>query len=224
MVPKSVYHWILVWVIDPSILAPLTAYAWSRFRGGFQRPQWLRPFLWVQILDLAQGIVFIAMALSHRNNQWFRHLIQPFIFTGLLWVLAKAAEDSPQRRRIYISCLGLGVLAALAGVFVNGIRWRNALFTTTQSFVFMGLGIYELQRLFTQENDEILTDKPEFWLNTAILIYGSVTLIFSASSNYFLRNLPPHLLPLPWIIHGLILVFYQLFLAKVFLCRRPTSS
>ncbi|MDP1832582.1 MAG: hypothetical protein Q8K67_11030 [Geothrix sp.] len=222
--PKSVYHWILVWVIDPSILIPLTAYAWSRLRGGYQHPQWLRPFLWVQILDLAQGIVFIAMALSHRNNQWFRHLIQPFIFTGLLWVLAKAAQDSPQRRRIYISCVGVGILAALAGVFVNGIRWRNALFTTTQSFVFMSLGTYELQRLFTQENDEILTDKPEFWLNTAILIYGSVTLIFSASSNYFLRNLPPHLLPLPWIIHGLILVFYQLFLAKVFLCRRPTSS
>lgn len=224
MVPKSVYHWILVWVIDPSILAPLAAYAWSRFRGGYQRPQWLRPFLWVQILDLAQGIVFIAMALSHRNNQWFRHLVQPFIFTGLLWVLAKAAEDSPQHRRIYLSCLGLGILAALAGVFVNGIRWRNALFTTTQSFVFMGLGIYELQRLFIHENDEILTDKPEFWLNTAILIYGSVTLIFSASSNYFLRNLPPHLLPMPWIFHGLILVFYQLFLAKVFLCRRLTSS
>jgi hypothetical protein len=224
MVPKSVYHWILVWVIDPSILAPLSAYAWSRCRGGYQRPPWLRLFLWVQILDLAQGCVFLALALSHRNNQWFRHLAQPFVFTGLLWVLTKASEDSPLRRRIYTACLMVGLLAALAGAFVNGIAWRNALFMSTQSLIFLGLGAYELQRLFTEENDEILTDRPEFWFTTAILIYGSATLIFSASSNHFLRTLPPHLLPLPWIVHGLILVFYQLSLAKVFLCRRPTSS
>lgn len=224
MVPKPIYTWILTYIIDPSILAPIGAYGWSRLHGGYQRPGWLPAYLWIQILDLVQGVIFLALALSHRNNQWFRHLSQPFVFIGLLWVLFRTSEDTPRRRRLYLACLGIGLLAALIGVPINGLRWRNALFTTIQSLVFLGLGTHELQRLLAEEDAEVLSARPDFWLYTAMLIYGSATMIFSASSNYFLRTLPPHLLPLPWIVNGLILVFYQLFLAKVFLCRKPSSS
>ncbi len=224
MASKSVYHWILLYVLDPSILAPLLAYAWSRFRDSYKQPSWIRAYLYVQVFDLVQGVIFIALALSHRNNQWFRHLTQPLVFTGLLWVLAKTSEPTPRRKHLITACLGIGLLAAVTGIFVDGLFWRNTLFTVTQSLLYIGLGTYELRRLLLQEDDQILTDKPEFWLYSAILIYGSSTLIFNASSNYFLRNLPPHLVPLPWIVNGVVIVLYQLSLAKVFLCRKPSSS
>lgn len=224
MVPKSVYFWILVCVIDPSILAPLLAYAWSRYRGGYRRPAWLGSFLAVQAFDLAQGAFFIALALSHRNNQWFRHLSQPVVFTGMLWVMARLSEPTARRRQALLAAWGLGLAAAVGGIFANGLFVRNALFTVTQSLVYLGIGTWELRRLLLEDDDEPLTDKPEFWLCTALLLYGSATLIFNATSNYFLRALPPHLLPLPWIVNGLVVVIYELFLAKVFLCRKPTSS
>jgi len=224
MVSKSIYFWILVCVIDPAILAPILAYAWSRHRGTYRQPPWLGSYLAVEVLDLAQGVLFIGLALSHQNNQWFRHLIQPVVFTGILWVVARISGPTGWRRLALTACWGLGLAAAVAGVFANGLFLRNALFTVTQSLVYLGIGTHELRRLLLQDDDEPLPDKPEFWLYTALLLYGSATLIFNASSNYFLKALPRHLLPLPWIVNGLVVVIYELFLAKVFLCRKSTSS
>ncbi|HEY3269835.1 MAG TPA: hypothetical protein VGJ89_01365 [Geothrix sp.] len=221
---KPIYRWIFLFLFDPFILAPVLAFAWSRIRGGFSRPHWMGRFLTVQIIDLVQGAIFIALALSHRNNQWFRHLSQPVVFAGMLWVLVKTSPPSPRRLGLYWACAATGLLAAAAGVYVNGLFLRNALFTTTQCLIYIGLGVYELRRLALRDDDENLAAMPEFWLNSAILIYGSTTLIFNASSNHFLRVLPPHLLPLPWLVHGLVIVFYEIALAKVFLCRKPASS
>ena len=224
MVVNPLYRWILFYVIQPFFLAPMLAFAWSRFRRGFLRPHWMGRFIAVQAVDLVQGSIFFALALSHRNNQWFRHLSQPAVFAGMLWVLARTSHPSPRRQGLYWACAGTGLLAAVAGVFVNGLFLRNALFTTTQCLIYIGLGVYELRGLALREDDENLAAKPEFWLYSAILIYGSTTLIFNASSNHFLRVLPPHLLPLPWLVHGLVIVFYEIALAKVFLCRKPASS
>lgn len=221
---RTLLRWILHYIVDPSILAPLCAYAWNRIRGGYQRPAWLRPYVAVQVLDLIQGIIFIAIAMSHRNNQWFRHIVQPFVFAGLLWTLARTSEEGPSRRRLYLSLIGIGIAAAVAGVFVNGLFWRNALFMTTQSLIYMGLGAYELNRLFNAREEGALANRPEFWLASAVLIYGSSALIFSATSNHFLRALPPHLVHIPWVMNGIAIVFYELALAKVFLCRKSASS
>lgn len=221
---RTLTRGILHYVVDPAMLLPLAAYAWARFRGGYRRPAWLPLFLRVQIADLVQGVIFVALAKAHMNNQWFRHGVQPFIFIGLLWTLCRTAEEGSRRKRLFLACIGVGMAAAVAGVFVNGLWWRNALFMTTQSLIYMGLGIHELQRLFQAPTDEPLTSQPEFWLSSALLIYGSSTLIFSATSNHFLRTLPGELVFIPWLVNGVIIVFYELALAKVFLCRTSTSS
>lgn len=221
---RTLHRWILHYIIDPSILAPVAAYAWSRYRGGYQRPPWLRPFFRLQVLDLIQGVIFISMAMAHRNNQWFRHIIQPVIFTGLLWVLARTAEEGPRRRALFLACTAAGLLAAVAGVFVNGLFWRNALFMTTQSLIFAGLGVYELRRLFNSPEGGSLKHRPEFWLAAALLVYGASALIFSATSNVLLRSLPHNLVLAPWLLNGMVVLFYELALAKVFLCRTPPSS
>ena len=221
---RTVTRGILHYVVDPAMLLPLAAYAWSRARGGYRRPAWLRLFIGVQVADLVQGLIFISIAKAHMNNQWFRHGVQPFIFAGLLWTLYRTSEGGERRRRLFLACLGAGGVAAVAGVFVNGLWWRNALFMTTQSLIYMGLGIHELQRLFQSQEDESPADQPEFWLSSALLIYGASALIFSATSNHFLRTLPGELVFIPWLVNGVIIVFYELALAKVFLCRTSTSS
>lgn len=221
---RTVHRWILHYIVDPSILAPVAAYAWSRLRGGYQAPPWLRPYAGLQVLDLVQGVIFIALAMAHRNNQWFRHIVQPVIFTGLVWILARTAGEDPRRRRLFLILIGVGLCAAVAGGFVNGLRWRNALFMTTQSLIYLGLGIHELRRLFNSQDGEPLAARPEFWLTSALTIYGASTLIFSATSNHFLRNLPADLVFTPWVVNGVAIVFYELALAKVFLCRKSESS
>lgn len=224
MASKSIYHWIMLCLIDPAILAPMLGYAWSRFRTGYQEPPWIRPFLWTQAFDLAQGSVFIALALLHQNNQWLRHVAQPLVFLGFLWTLFRLGPGSRSRRALYGTCLAAGLVAAIVGFELDGMKWRNSVFTSTMSLVYLGLVTWELKALTQSEEENHLADLPAFWLLAALLVYSSGTLIFNASSNYFLRTLPPHLLPIPWVVAGFIHVVHEVMLAKVFLCPKPTSS
>jgi hypothetical protein len=221
---KVVYRWIFGYLISPSILAPMLAFAWSRFKGGYQNPSWIQVFFWVQLFDLAQGSVFIGLAIFHQNNQWLRHLAQPIVFLGFLWTMFRMAPDSRARRILYGICLTIGLMAAMTGLWLNGVRWRNAVFTTTMSLIYLGLVTRELKILSESNEDATPTSLPAFWVLASLLVYSSGTLIFNASSNYFLRTLSPLLLPIPWVVVGFIHVIHEVMLAKVFLCPKPTSS
>ncbi len=226
MIPVSPKTWqfVIHYLLGSLMVAPVAAYLWSRIKGRYQRPEWLPLFAGVQVFELAGGIFFTTLAVMQRNNQWFGHIGRPIVFIGLLLVLFQLGLDRLSRRILYAISLGVGLLAAGAGAFLNGLEWRNSLFTTTQSLVFMSLGTIEFRRMLTVEDDTSLTDRPEFWLLAALLIYASGTLIFNASSNYFLRTLPPHLVLIPWVAAAMVHAAYHLLLAKVFLCPKPSSS
>jgi hypothetical protein len=215
---------LIYFVLIPWILAPVAAYLWSRSRRTYQSPDWLRLFTGVQILDLAQGVVFTVLSSIHLNNQWFRHFVQPIIYTGLLLTLFRMAPGPRSRRIIYAFCLGVGWAAAIGGIALNGLKWRNALFSSISSLVFLGLGAWELRRMVLADDDTPLTSLPGFWFTAALLVYGSGTLIFNASSNYFLRTLSPDLVLIPWVMINMVLLIYHVLLAKVFLCKNPASS
>lgn len=202
----------------------MLAFAWSRFKAGYQQPRWIRTFLWTQVFDVAQGSVFILLALSHRNNQWFRHLSQPLVFFGFLWTMFQMAPASRGRRLLYGACLSAGLVAAVVGTALDGMKWRNSVFTSTMCLVYLGLVTRELRAIFESNEGTHLTSLPAFWVLAALLVYSSGTLIFNASSNYFLRTLPPHLLPIPWVVVGILHAIHEVMRAKVFLCPKPTSS
>lgn len=221
--PKT-WRFVVFYILNPWMAAPVTAFLWSRMRWRYKRPAWLPLFVGVQVFDLAQGALFTALASMHHNNQWLRHIAQPIVYVGLLLVLFRMGADRSGRRILYSLSLGIGLAAAVAGALLNGFAWRNVLFTTTMSIVYIGLTTLELRHMVEAEGDTPLTALPEFWLSTALLIYGSGTLVFNASSNYFLRTLSPGLLPIPWVVAATIHAIHHLLLAKVFLCPKPSSS
>lgn len=215
---------IIYFVLNPWMVAPVAAFLWSRWRGGYQRPEWLGLYSKVQIFDLAQGVVFTGLALERINNQWLRHLTQPIVFAGMLGTLFFMTPDSKRRRLLYGICLAVGITAALAGASLDGMKWRNSVFTSTMSLVYLGLVTQELKALSESTEDVHLTSLPSFWVLAALLVYSSGTLIFNASSNYFLRTLPPHLIIIPWLVVTLVHAIHEAMLAKAFLCPTPTSS
>lgn len=215
---------IIYYVLNPWMAAPVTAFLWSRWRGGYQRPGWLGFFAKVQMFDLAQGVVFTGLALERINNQWLRHLTQPIVFTGMLGTLFFMNPGSKPRRLLYGTCLAVGIAAALAGASLDGMKWRNSIFTSTMCLVYLGLVTRELKTLSEATEDVQLTSLPSFWILAALLVYSSGTLIFNASSNYFLRTLPPHLIVIPWLVVTIIHAIHEVMLAKAFLCPTPTSS
>lgn len=224
--PVSLKTWrfIIDYILAPWMAAPLAAYGISRWRDHYEQPEWMPFFLKVQVFNVIQGVIFTGMAHQHLNNQWLRHITGPIIFAGLLWTMFRMAPDSRGRRIIYGTCLALGLVAAVVGSELDGMKLRNSIFTTTMSLVYLGLVPAELKTL-TQSNDEAqLTSLPTFWVLAGLLVYSSGTLIFNASSNYFLRTLPSPLIAIPWVAVGIIYAIYQVMFAKAFLCPKPTSS
>lgn len=221
---RSLYLGIIWYVLDPVMLAPMGAYMLARIRGGFQKPPWGQAFLALMILDLAQGIVYAAMAHMGIHNLWFRHFILPLVFIGMMVVVHGIRRGSRRRTWFYAGMAGVGLVAAVASYFVNGLAWRNALFSTTEGLIYLAVSVTEMRHLMVSEDDYPIGASPEFWLLAALLIYASGTLIFNASSNYFLRTLPSHLLLIPWVVASAIHAAYHLLLAKVFLCPKPSSS
>lgn len=202
----------------------MAAYALSRWRGGYQQPAWMRLFIKVQAFDLAQGAIFTGLSIYHVNNQWLRHLTQPIVFMGFLGTMFQMVPASRNRRRLYGTCLGIGLAAALAGAALDGMQWRNSVFTSTMSFLYLGLVTRELRALAGSDEAPGLTSLPAFWVLSALLVYSSGTLIFNASSNYFLRALPPQLVLIPWVVVSFIHAVHEILLAKAFLCPKHISS
>ncbi len=206
------------------MLAPMGAYLLARIRGGFQEPSWLPIYATLQMVILAQGLVYESMAHMGIHNLWFRHFILPLVFIGMMVVVHRIRRGSRDRKRFYVGMTGVGVVAAVAGYFVDGPAWRNALFSTTEGFIFLAVSAAEMRHLLLSDDDKHIGASPEFWLLAALLVYASGTLIFNASSNYFLRTLPSDLILIPWVVVGMIHAAYYLLLAKVFLCPKPSSS
>ncbi len=216
---------IIHFVLNPWMLAPIAAYLWGRWRGGYLYPEWMRLYTKVQAFDLVQGLLFTGMAMNHLNNQWLRHLTQPLVFAGMLGTMYLMAPSRTRSRKIvYGAYLTVGLAAAGFGAFLDGTQWRNSVFTSVMCLVYLMAVPQEMRRLSESAEDALLVAQPSFWLLSALLVYSSGTLIFNASSNYFLRTLPPHLVIIPWVVVGVIHAIHEAMLAKAFLCPKPASS
>ncbi|WP_257308495.1 hypothetical protein [Geothrix fuzhouensis] len=216
---------IIHFALNPWMLAPIAACLWGRWRGGYLYPDWMRLYTKVQVFDLAQGLVFTGMAMNHRNNQWLRHLTQPVVFAGMLGTLYLMAPPRTRNRKIvYGAYLFIGLVAAVFGAFLDGTTWRNSVFTSVMCLVYLIAVPQELKLLSESAEEVWLAAQPSFWVLSALLVYSSGTLIFNASSNYFLRSLPPRLVLIPWVVVGFIHAIHEAMLAKAFLCPKPASS
>nr|WP_320130999.1 hypothetical protein [uncultured Holophaga sp.] len=120
--------------------------------------------------------------------------------------------------------MALGVALAILGERLTGILLRNDVFSTYASLAYIVSSALFLMDLIRDEGDDPVASKPEFWLFSAFLTYGSGTLLFNGCSNYFLRRLPEHLILLPWLANAIILAFCNILQTKVFLCPKPRSS
>ena len=221
---RSICLAIIWYVLGPVMLAPMGAYVLARIRGGFQRPPWMHAFVALQMVDLAQGLVYASMALRGIHNLWFRHFVLPLVFIGMMVVVHGIRRGSRRRTWFYVGMTGVGLVAAVASYFVDGLALRNAFFSTTGSIIYLIVSVAEMRHQLLSEDDRPIGASPEFWLLAALLVYASGTLIFNASSNYFLRSLPSHLILIPWVVVSAIHAAYHLLLAKVFLCPKPSSS
>jgi hypothetical protein len=220
----ALYYRVLMSISDIIMLAPIGAYLWSRNRIYYQKPIWINNFKNLQLIELFFGVIFVSLAYSGIHNQWFRHMAQPVDFVLMILLLRTIRSEFSRNSWLYIILIVIGLMSAGLGLFIDKIHYRNAIFSSTQSVIYLLICGIELPNILLKEETIELRHLPEFWLFAALLLYSSGTIIFNASSNYFLRTLPSALLPIPWLAAASVHSIYHILLAKVFLCPKPSSS
>lgn len=218
------WRFLVVYILNPTILIPIGVYLWSRNRPSLQKPDWLPNFIRLEFLEFAFGVVGTSLAFAGIRNLGFLHFSRPIAYVATLYVLMGIPTGLPRKKLWYLAAMVVGLLAAFLGLFQDTLTHRNTLFTTVQSLVFLLLSSLEFQELLTGEDSSHLQDRPEFWFLSALMVFASGSLLFNATSNYFLRTLPRDLLPIPWVAVSVVYAAYHILLAKVFLCRNHASS
>jgi hypothetical protein len=223
-VPFEVWRFLVVYILNPTLLIPLGAYIWSRYRGTYAEPKNLPGAVPREFLEVFFGLLGTVMAFAGIRNVGLLHFTRPLTFVATTCVLLRMPAVPRRRRRLYLGAMGLGLAAAGVGYFLDTPAYRNAVFTTVQSLIFLTISAVELKSILSLEDDLPVADRPEFWFLSALLVFASGSLLFNATSNYFLRTLSRDLLPVPWVAVNVVYLVYYLLMARVFLCPRPTSS
>lgn len=223
-IPFKAWRFLVVYVLNPAFLIPIGALAWSRYRKSYADTDRLPGVAFREVLEASFGLVGTALSFAGIRNLGMLHITRPITFIATLLVLMRMPTVTPGRRSWYWAAMATGLLAAAVGYVLDTPLYRNAIFTTVQSLIFLLLSTLELQVILSAEDDTPITDRPEFWFLSALLVFASGSLLFNATSNYFLRTLSHDLLPIPWVAVNTVYVIYYLLMAKVFLCPKHISS
>ncbi|WLT33119.1 hypothetical protein [Geothrix sp. PMB-07] len=224
MIHFKVWRFLVVYVLNPTLLVPVAAYLWSRYRGTYAKPIGLPGAVPREFLEASFGVLGTGLAFAGIPNVGLLHLTRPLTFVATLLVVLQIPAMSRLRRNWYLVAMGLGLLAAAMGYALDTPAYRNSVFTTVQSLIYLIVSSIELRWILMIEDDVPVAARPEFWFFSALLVFASGSLLFNATSNYFLRTLTHDLLPIPWVAVNVVYVMYYFLMAKVFLCPKPTSS
>lgn len=224
VVPFKVWRSIIVYILNPTFVFPIGAYFWSRYKGTYLEPTGLPGAVPREYVETFFAILGTAIAFSGARNIPLLHFTRPITFLVTLAVLLRMPTVSPQRQKWYMVAMGLGFASAVFGYFLDTPSYRNAIFSTTQSLIFLTASALELREILILDEASPVTEKPEFWFLSALLVLATGTLLFNATSNFFLRSLSHDRLLIPWVAVNVVYMIYYILMAKVFLCPRLTSS
>ncbi len=223
-VPFRVWRIVIVYVLNPTLLLPIGAYFWSRWRKVYAEPRNLPGVVPREFLEASFGVAGTALSFAGIKNLGFLHVTRPITFLATLAVLMWMPTVTSSRRKWYVVAMGLSLVSAVLGYVLDTPAYRNAIFTTVQSLIALLFSTIELREILAFDDAIPIMERPEFWFLSALLVFASGSLLFNATSNYFLRTLSHDLILVPWVAVAVVHSIYHVLLAKVFLCPKPTSS
>ena len=133
----------------------------------------------------------------HQNNLWVYHLYVPLVFILMVLLYKKLLDPLVKGQLLW----ALGFLYLVFSIS-NSIYWQpistlntNAIWLS--NLIFMGLSLIYFYFLLKSPIEVPLKKLAQFWLNLAILIYYSSTLIIFLFISY-IDGLSPELVNTTW--------------------------
>lgn len=152
-------------------------------------------------VELNVYIFFFKNILQSKNIiNIFKYLQVIFLFASIIYVvnLIDSVSFIPVRKFFhYISMLELSILLIPCFTF----------------FI----------ELFSKYSNELLSNRPSFWITTGIFLYASLSIPFYSVSNLIISLKVKHYYEITAVFFYIPLAFNYILLTKAFLCRKPLT-
>jgi hypothetical protein len=213
-----------VWVVQ--LISPLipvvAAFVGSRSTLYIRRP-WMHRLTITLLYILLVNWILLATAMNHIHNNWIYNasLVPEFVLS--LWTLSGVGP-----RPIPNLVLGPALAGALGIVILQFWKlgpwpmWSMALLYSIT--VLFALCIWRLVCIIPLVVEDPDSWQPAFWLLGSWMLMNGVDLVFWPLFDYFLARLSRPLVLVPFLVKFILAMFFNLALARTFLCRKSHSS
>jgi hypothetical protein len=204
-------------------LVPLAS-AWMNQRSiRYQREPWMPALVVTIAFNVLIRAVLLGTAMAGIRNHWVSNLAFLPNYLLMTWVISGFRVNSRTRPALLIAALPVAALAfwEASQVGLNSV-WNNS--ATLAAVIFLAATLVEIHQLFLLDTTGTLGSIPGFWVATAWALDNGISLIFHSLFDFFLQTLSKPWILVPWLVVFLLGAFFNLFLARAFLCLKPQSS
>jgi hypothetical protein len=165
---------------------------------------------YVLLGTFVQGIAAI-MSANRQNNLPVLHVYTILEFTCFIWFY-RLLEENFIKNKVFLGLvIGFPVLAILNALFLQSIFEFNTYARSLEGILLITLALRWYYRALEELKIRRLQDDAVFWINTAILLYFSGSVILFGVSNYtlsFQKSLKVYI----WSFHALFSTLLYLFI------------
>lgn len=174
-------------------------------------------------------VIAVYLGLRRIPNLFLFHFYPPIEFCLLLTIYALHTQKHVSKS-IYWGIGGAFVVFSIVNtLFFQPLHVFNTHGRGLESFLVLGMAIgYSIFQLYSPMSSN-LRSRTMFWINTGVLIYFSVNLVFFFMSNYLMENFSKALNAILWNFHALIsFALYLFFTIAIYIdwkkAKSPASS
>lgn len=138
----------------------------------------------------------------HINNLWLLHYYTVFEFSLIAWFFGIILEGFIQPKLILIVGIGFGIASMLNSIYLQPLNEFNTYARSLEGVLVILMALAWYFRTLSEMKVKRLQDEPLFWVNTALLLYFSGSVLLFAFSN-FLLSLNRSLNLYIWAFHGI---------------------
>ena len=187
-----------------------------------------KPIRYLTILAgfaLITEIISTVLAKENTSNLFLFH-IYPSIEFVLFLLIYQTYFRSGKEQKALRAIGGLFLLFSIFNtLFIQHIREFNTHGRALECLLLVVLSIAYLQMKILKVGTPDSQDRSMFWINTAVLLYFPLNLVFFLMSNYLLKHIPDQLHITLWTVHAyLSIAQYLLFTIAIYTAWRRQKS
>jgi hypothetical protein len=209
--------------LEITYLVPLAAAWWNQRSTRFQQRTWMPSLVAVLAFNLLVRAALMGTALVGMRNHWISNLALLPSFLLMAWIILRLGAKRTVAPFLLAASLCIAAMAVWEAcqTGVNQI-WNRA--ATLVSLTLLAASLWGIGQLFLADARTRLGSLPEFWVLAAWALDNGTSVVFHSLFDLFLGHLTKPWVLVPWLVVFMLGGFFNVMLAKTFLCPKPRSS